>query len=72
MCLSIYVILTGFVDEISFIDYEYGAYNYCAFDIGNHFNEYGGINSIFNIVWSSFHGSLFLDSLAKRVTMNSK
>ncbi|RWS24442.1 ethanolamine kinase 2-like protein [Leptotrombidium deliense] len=29
--------------EIKFIDYEYGCYNYQAFDIGNHFNEYAGI-----------------------------
>jgi thiamine kinase-like enzyme len=31
-------------DEVSFIDYEYGAYNFSAFDIGNHFNEFGGEN----------------------------
>ncbi|CAB4001462.1 ethanolamine kinase 1 [Paramuricea clavata] len=30
-------------DDVSFIDYEYGAYNYSAFDIGNHFNEFGGV-----------------------------
>ncbi|XP_028417088.1 probable ethanolamine kinase [Dendronephthya gigantea] len=30
-------------DKISFIDYEYGAYNFSAFDIGNHFNEFGGV-----------------------------
>ncbi|KAI8057961.1 choline/ethanolamine kinase [Syncephalis plumigaleata] len=29
-------------DEISFIDYEYGSYNYRGFDIGNHFNEFAG------------------------------
>ncbi|XP_002737226.1 ethanolamine kinase 1-like [Saccoglossus kowalevskii] len=28
---------------ISFIDYEYGAFNYQAFDIANHFNEYAGV-----------------------------
>ena len=44
------MILTGFVDEISFIDYEYGAYNYSAFDIGNHFNEYGGTDFVFDLV----------------------
>ena len=27
-----------------FIDYEYGAFNYLPFDIGNHFCEYAGIN----------------------------
>lgn len=32
------------LDDVSFIDYEYGGYNYSAFDIGNHFNEFGGKN----------------------------
>lgn len=27
---------------ISFIDYEYASYNYQAFDIANHFNEFVG------------------------------
>lgn len=27
---------------ISFIDYEYATYNYQAFDIANHFNEFAG------------------------------
>lgn len=30
------------VDEIHFIDYEYGAYNFRAFDIANHFCEFAG------------------------------
>ncbi len=29
-------------DKVTFIDYEYGAYNYVAFDIGGHFNEFAG------------------------------
>ncbi|XP_063379777.1 ethanolamine kinase [Cydia fagiglandana] len=29
---------------ISFIDYEYAAYNYQAFDIANHFNEFVGLS----------------------------
>lgn len=29
-------------DVISFIDFEYSGYNYRAFDIGNHFNEFAG------------------------------
>ncbi|CAG4964819.1 unnamed protein product [Parnassius apollo] len=29
---------------VSFIDYEYAAYNYQAFDIANHFNEYVGLS----------------------------
>lgn len=27
---------------VCFIDYEYGAYTYRGFDIGNHFTEYAG------------------------------
>lgn len=27
---------------VTFIDYEYAAYNHQAFDIGNHFNEFAG------------------------------
>ncbi|XP_041365551.1 ethanolamine kinase 1-like [Gigantopelta aegis] len=33
-------------DKIGFIDYEYCFYNFQAFDIGNHFNEYAGIDEI--------------------------
>lgn len=29
-------------DTVRFIDYEYAAYNYQAFDIGNHFAEFAG------------------------------
>lgn len=29
-----------------FIDYEYAGYNYQAFDIGNHFNEFAGEKGI--------------------------
>lgn len=30
--------------QIHFIDFEYGGYNYCGFDIGNHFCEMMGFN----------------------------
>lgn len=30
-------------DHIAFVDYEYAAFNFRGFDIGNHFNEYGGL-----------------------------
>lgn len=30
--------------RIVFIDYEYGAYTYRDFDIGNHFTEYAGFD----------------------------
>nr|XP_046250657.1 ethanolamine kinase 1-like isoform X1 [Scatophagus argus] len=31
---------------VKFIDYEYADYNYQAFDIGNHFNEFAGVNEV--------------------------
>ncbi|XP_053101346.1 ethanolamine kinase 2 isoform X2 [Hemicordylus capensis] len=32
--------------HVRFIDYEYTGYNYQAFDIGNHFNEFAGLNEV--------------------------
>ncbi|RXM97234.1 Ethanolamine kinase 1 [Acipenser ruthenus] len=32
--------------NVKFIDYEYAGYNYQGFDIGNHFNEFAGINEV--------------------------
>ncbi|XP_030624947.1 ethanolamine kinase 1 isoform X1 [Chanos chanos] len=32
--------------HVKFIDYEYAGYNYQAFDIGNHFNEFAGVNEV--------------------------
>lgn len=29
-------------DKVRFIDYEYAAYNFQAYDIGNHFAEFAG------------------------------
>ncbi|KAI9501318.1 hypothetical protein GGI25_004101 [Coemansia spiralis] len=40
--LSGNIIISESKDKVSFIDYEYGMYNYRAFDIANHFNEYAG------------------------------
>lgn len=37
-------------DKISFIDFEYGGYNYRGFDIANHFCEYAG----FECDWSKY------------------
>ncbi|KAJ1138058.1 hypothetical protein NDU88_004449 [Pleurodeles waltl] len=31
---------------VRFIDYEYAGYNYQAFDIANHFNEFAGVNEM--------------------------
>ncbi|XP_024072478.2 ethanolamine kinase 2 [Terrapene carolina triunguis] len=33
-------------EHVRFIDYEYAGYNYQAFDIGNHFNEFAGVNEV--------------------------
>ncbi|XP_046573785.1 ethanolamine kinase 1-like [Haliotis rubra] len=33
-------------NKVGFIDYEYGFYNLQAFDIGNHFNEYAGVDEV--------------------------
>ncbi|KAM9814675.1 ethanolamine kinase 1 isoform 2-T2 [Syngnathus typhle] len=32
--------------RVRFIDYEYAEYNYQAFDIGNHFNEFAGVQDV--------------------------
>lgn len=32
--------------NVKFIDYEYTGYNYQAYDIGNHFNEFAGLNEV--------------------------
>ncbi|KAM8973272.1 ethanolamine kinase 1 [Pelodytes ibericus] len=32
--------------DVQFIDYEYSGYNYQAYDIGNHFNEFAGVNEV--------------------------
>ncbi|KAK7896151.1 hypothetical protein WMY93_021476 [Mugilogobius chulae] len=32
--------------SVKFIDYEYAGYNYQAFDIGNHFNEFAGLEKV--------------------------
>ncbi|XP_071453508.1 ethanolamine kinase 1 [Hetaerina americana] len=33
-------------NQVTFIDYEYADYNYQAFDIGNHFNEFAGVEDV--------------------------
>lgn len=38
------VIYTAEQERVTFIDYEYADYNYAAFDIGNHFTEFPGID----------------------------
>lgn len=38
------VIYTAEQERVTFIDYEYADYNYAAYDIGNHFTEFPGID----------------------------
>lgn len=45
--LLLYLLLHPFcfvshIGDVQFIDYEYSGYNYLAYDIGNHFNEFAG------------------------------
>lgn len=40
------VIYTAEQERVTFIDYEYADYNYQAFDIGNHFTEFPGIDEV--------------------------
>lgn len=45
--LSANIIYQQSPDDVSFIDYEYGAMNYRGFDIGNHFCEYAGFECLY-------------------------
>lgn len=40
------LLLLSHIGDVQFIDYEYSGYNYLAYDIGNHFNEFAGKNWI--------------------------
>lgn len=40
--------LLVFAGSVKFIDYEYSGYNYQAYDIGNHFNEFAGTCEFFH------------------------
>lgn len=42
--LSVLVLASS--GHVRFIDYEYSSYNYQAFDIGNHFNEFAGLPNL--------------------------
>lgn len=41
-------------NDVTFIDFEYAACNYQAFDIGNHFNEFAGTLDDFQFYIFSF------------------
>lgn len=51
-------LLYFFADHVTFIDYEYGAHNYCAYDIGNHFNEFAGEQLSFSANHTKFREQL--------------
>lgn len=40
------VVYTESCHTVTFIDYEYADYNYQAFDIGNHFAEFAGVDTV--------------------------
>ncbi|XP_048124431.1 ethanolamine kinase 1 [Alosa alosa] len=44
LCKNIIYSQTG--GNVKFIDYEYAGYNYQAYDIGNHFNEFAGLSDV--------------------------
>lgn len=37
-----FLFFVSHIGDVQFIDYEYSGYNYLAYDIGNHFNEFAG------------------------------
>lgn len=47
-------IILGPNDKVTFIDFEYADYNYQAFDIADHFNEYPGLNAV-NIDYENYY-----------------
>lgn len=47
------LLLLSLAGHVRFIDYEYAGYNYQAFDIGNHFNEFAGRGVMLTSVPSS-------------------
>nr|KAG5687928.1 hypothetical protein BaRGS_014377 [Batillaria attramentaria] len=62
-------------DEVHFIDYEYAFLNYEAYDIGNHFCEYAGIDEVnydlypdkpYQMKWLRRYASLRLNEYFRR------
>ena len=48
------------IDVLKCIDYEYGAPNYSAYDIANHFDEFCGVEEVdYNLYPSKVGGILF-------------
>ncbi|KAL9879457.1 ethanolamine kinase [Glossina fuscipes] len=40
------IVYTQDLQKVTFIDYEYADYNFQAFDIGNHFAEFAGVDTV--------------------------
>lgn len=40
------VVYTESLPKVTFIDYEYADYNFQAYDIGNHFSEFAGVDTV--------------------------
>lgn len=40
------IVYTSSLHRVTFIDYEYADYNFQAFDIGNHFAEFAGVDVV--------------------------
>lgn len=47
--------VVSLIGDVQFIDYEYSGYNYLAYDIGNHFNEFAGKNWISEVKVNRFY-----------------
>ena len=47
--LSANIIYSPEINEVSFIDYEYGSFNYRSFDIANHFCEFAGFDCDYSL-----------------------
>ena len=61
---KLYVILYNpnvfyIVGKVAFIDYEFGAYNYAAYDIANHFCEFPGKRIVHVYFWSLMPSNIF-------------
>ncbi|XP_060783108.1 ethanolamine kinase 1 [Neoarius graeffei] len=58
---------------VKFIDYEYADFNYQAYDIGNHFNEYAGVNDVDYSLYPSLELQWdWLKSYLQSVRINSR
>lgn len=57
-------------NDVMFIDFEYAAFNYQAFDIGNHFNEFAGKENFVDFIL--YRVILVIPSFTEPVTFSQK